>query len=341
MDTTVITPDHSPPISRRAPDASHEAGTMAAYPMLLHIGLHKTGSTWLQNDIFASAGHGFTTATGGPRHGLVADFVTPDAFHYDAQTMRNAYCDHHRAAAEKGLTLVLSHERLSGYPSSGGHDRRLIADRLFATFPEARVLIVLREQRALIRSMYSQHITDGGTGSIARFLDTPEPALGRRPGFRLSFYEFDRTIAYYKSLFGPDHVLALPFERLLDSPGPFVTDIQAFCGMAGTDIGAVKRVNERRPLVMQLAQRPLNALFFHNELSPGALLHIPRFAKRYARTRRVFEAITPAWLEKSMQARLMQAIDRHVGDYYAESNRKTEQLTGISLARYGYPLPGR
>lgn len=334
MDSTVFKPDVSAPIMRHEP-------AVANHPILLHIGMHKTGSTWLQNDIFASAAHGFTTATGAPRHSLVADFVTPDAFHYDAQAVRKAYSDHHREAAENDLTLVLSHERLSGYPSSGGHDRRLIADRLFETFPEARVLIVLREQRALIRSMYSQHITDGGTGSIRQFLDTPEPALGRRPGFRLSFYEFDRTIAYYQSMFGLDRVLALPFEMLGENPGGFVAEIQSFCGIAGTDVGAVKRANERRPLVMQLAQRPLNALFFHNELSPGALFHISRFAKRYGRTRKLFEAITPSWLEKSMQAKLKRTIDRHVGNYYVESNRKTEQLIGRSLASYGYPLAGR
>jgi hypothetical protein len=188
--------------------------------------------------------------------------------------------------------------------------------------------------------MYSQHITDGGMGSIARFLDTPEPGLGRGPGFRLSLYEFDRIIAYYQALFGPDRVLALPFEMLLSSPGAFVSEIQAFCGRAATDIGSVSRANERRPLLMQLIQRPLNALFFHNELSRGALFHIPRFAKRYGRTRRLFEAVTPAWLERSMQARLAGAIERHVGDYYAESNRRTEQITGLSLARYGYPLMG-
>lgn len=334
MDSTVFKPDVSAPVVRDVP-------SVARHPILLHIGMHKTGSTWLQNDIFASAAHGFTTATGAPRHGLVADFVTPDAFHYDAQAVREAYSDHHCDAAENDLTLVLSHERFSGYPSSGGHDRRLIADRLFATFPEARVLIVLREQRALIRSMYSQHITDGGTGSIKQFLDTPEPALGRRPGFRLSFYEFDRTIAYYRSIFGSDRVLALPFEMLSENPVGFVGEIQNFCSIARTDVGAVKRVNERRPLVMQLVQRPLNALFFHNELSPGALFHISRFAKRYGRTRKLFEAITPAWLEKSMQAKLKRTIDRHVGDYYVESNRKTEQLIGRSLAGYGYPLAGR
>ena len=100
-----------------------------------------------------------------------------------------------------------------------GDDRKRarLAERLRATFPEARILLVFREQRALIRSMYSQHITDGGVESLGRFLDTPEPRLGRKPSFNLAVYEFDRLIALYRQLFGPDQVLALPVELLEDS----------------------------------------------------------------------------------------------------------------------------
>src|SRR3546814_8368538 len=94
----------------------------------------------------------------------------------------------------------------------------MIADRLRETFPDARILIVIREQRALIRSMYSQHITDGGTGTLGRFLNRPEPGLGRKPWFDPEVYAFDRLIAYYCGLFGAERVLALPFELLAREP---------------------------------------------------------------------------------------------------------------------------
>lgn len=307
-------------------------------PLLVHIGFHKTGSTWLQKQLFANGENGFTTETGRPRHHIVYDFVTADAFQFRPDEVRASYADHIARAQETGKTLALSHERLSGYPSSGGHDRRLIADRLSATFPNARVLIVLREQRSLIRSMYSQHITDGGTGSIRSFLAAPEPQLGRRPKFRLATYEFDGLINYYQQLFGHGHVLVLPYEMLEKEPGQFVNAIQNFCGFAGAPIGEVSRANESRSLLMQLVQRPLNALFYNNELSPGALINIRRFAPRFGVTRGLFEAISPRWLERHLQGQLRTEIERHVGDYYAQSNWRTQMITGLDLSRYNYPV---
>jgi len=47
---------------------------------------------------------------------------------------------------------VLSAERLSGNPDSGGYDSVHVAEYLAATFPEARVLIVIREQADMLVS---------------------------------------------------------------------------------------------------------------------------------------------------------------------------------------------
>lgn len=318
--------------------ADAEPAQRARAPMLVHIGYHKTGSTWLQDRIFCDPARGLETIADAPRHRLVEDFVRPDALSYDPQATAERYSAYIEAARTRDTTLVLSHERLSGYPSSGGHDRAMIADRLKATFPDASILIVLREQRSLIRSMYSQHITDGGTESLKRFLNTPEPALGRKPSFSLAFYEFDRLIAHYQRLFWPDRVLALPFEMLARAPQAFVDRIAGFSGRPEVALDKVQRTNEKRPLLMQQIQRPLNALFYHNELSPGALFHIRRFHKRYARLRPLFDTISPRFLESRLERRLRDAIDRHVGTYFAASNARTERLTGLALQEYGYPV---
>ena len=191
-------------------------------PLLVHIGLHKTGSTWLQNHAFCDSDLGFASIDNAPRHRIVDHFVRPDPLFYDAPATAAFYAPYCAKACAEGLTLAISHERLSGYPASGGHDRTLIADRLRATFPTCRILIVLREQEALICSMYSQYVTDGGAVSLRRFLTTPEPRLGRKPYFSTELYEFDRLIEYYFGLFGRQNVLVLPFELLSVSPETFV-----------------------------------------------------------------------------------------------------------------------
>ncbi|MBO0663019.1 sulfotransferase [Jiella sp. MQZ9-1] len=310
-------------------------------PMLIHIGYHKTGSTFLQTQVFSSSGRGFYMDPDRSRTEIVRDIVWPDVFDFDPAAARQRYLPSLGEAREAGATLVLSHERLSGYPGNGGFDRRQTADRLAATFPEAKILIVLREQRALLRSMYSQYVTDGGDASIDEFLALPQPRLGRMPHFRLSTYDFDRLILHYQSLFSPERVLVLPFEMFCADPQDFCDRIGGFCGHPPRPLTDTASINEKRPLLMQQAQRFANRHFSRNELSASALLDLKSLPKGFRVFRRAFEAVTPRQLETWMSQRLMRSIARVVGDYYAASNARTAALTGLDLTAYGYPVGDR
>jgi len=228
-----------------------EAATPSIFAnVLIHAGYHKTGSTYLQEFVFRPE-HGLSTETGESRTQIVRDIVVPDNFVFDAGAAREKYRPFVEQAEKQGHRFVLSHERLSGYPPSGGYDRKLVADRLAQTFPGARILLVIREQNSLIRSVYSQYVTDGGDLPLRRFLETPEPALGRVPGFRLEVYEFDRLIEYYRGLFGEKRLLVLPFEMLLRERGAFVNRILAFMDRAPLAQSPGSTTNARRPVTMQ------------------------------------------------------------------------------------------
>jgi hypothetical protein len=315
------------------------AGKTEVAPLLIHIGFHKAGSTWLQQELLNNPEFGFSNSTGELRQQIIMRIGVPDPLSYDASTVASHYAPLIETANKAGRTLTLSHEQLSGHPSSGGRDRRLIADRLRETFPDARILIVFREQRALIQSMYSQHITAGGVESLRHFLSVPEPWCGRRPSFAFEHYEFDKLIRYYRDLFGPDRVLALPLELLGADPAQFASRISTFCGHQKIEITSGERMNVRRPQLMQLIQRPLNMLFFHNDLSPGALIHIKRFNKRYRKyLLPLFQILSPKFVDKRILARQKRTIDQIVGDRYAESNRRTQEQTGLPLREFGYPV---
>lgn len=320
-----------------APERSRRRQSDVA-PLLVHIGYHKAGSTWLQQDLLNDPAAGFTTETGERRQEVIMRIAVPDPLSYDPQNVAAHYGPSLSLAREKGVTLALSHERLSGHPSSGGRDRCMIADRLKATFPDARILIVFREQRALIQSMYSQHISAGGVESLRRYLATPEPGSVRRPSFAFEFYEFDTLIDYYRRLFGADRVLALPLELLGARPSEFASRIAEFCGHPPLERSNSTVRNVRRPQLMQLVQRPLNMLFFHNDLSPGALFHIHRFHLRFKQWRPFFDVISPKFLDDWILDRQRRTVREVVGERYAKSNRRTQDLTGISLGELGYPV---
>lgn len=301
--------------------------------ILIHIGYHKTGSTYLQDHCFQPI-NGYSSNIGGSRARIVKDIAFPDNFSFDHTICRRLYLPYIEAARDKSLRFVLSHERLSGYPPSGSYDRMLIADRLVRTFPAARILIVVREQVSLIRSMYSQYITDGGDLSLDRFLEAPEPQLGRMPGFRLEVYEFDLLIRHYQELFG--RVLVLPFEMMVRDLEGFVCRITEFMEMPPPTSVPKVVTNSRRPATMQVVQRLANRLMSNNELSRGGIVRIPHFARRFARMQPIFARLTPQSFDDRLSSNIDRNIRAFVADHYRDSNNRVIELTGLDLRIFGY-----
>src|SRR6188768_529688 len=80
-------------------------------PLLVHIGFHKTGSTWLQNNLFCDTRFGYQQIADAPRHQIVEHFVLPDPLFFDAEATASLYASYLAATRQAGRTLAISHER--------------------------------------------------------------------------------------------------------------------------------------------------------------------------------------------------------------------------------------
>lgn len=300
---------------------------------LLHIGYHKTGTTWLQKRVFPDEGAGFSFV-GDPRAVLTAFFLV-DPFDFDPETARKRFRRKIGEAEERGLVPVISHERLSGSPYAGGHDGRVVADRLAAAFPGARVLVAIREQTDVILSIYKQYLAWGGAASLEQFL-TPPPGINRMPVFRYAFYEYHRLISHYHGLFGAENVLVLPYELLLASPGDFLGRIGAF---VGTSVVVPERERDNVSLsALSLAlKRRANRLLVRDALNPAPPFEREGANRRLFKAGRRLDERVPVWLLKAQERRWRQLVEDKVGDRYAGSNALTAKLTGLDLESLGYP----
>jgi hypothetical protein len=307
-------------------------------PLLIHIGYHKSASTVLQDQVFARDGSPcFMLHPHEPRHRLVERFVVPAPLAFDSTSTRRSYRPFLEQARSERRTAVLSHERFSGYPPSGGYDSTIIADRLHRTFPEAKILMVFREQFASIISMYLQYITDGGHLSLRDYLYRPQRFLKRMPVFATDFYCYDRLYFHYCELFGAGNVLALPFEQLESDPPGFLNRIAEF---AQVPLGEIKlqRQNVARSSSYQiLLQRHVNRMLGGSELMRGGVLSLPRVQRRIGNlgcSLRPLLASLDRRFEKNMRAYLEQ---RYIG-LFAESNARLDHMIGEDLAQYGYQM---
>jgi hypothetical protein len=318
--------------------------------LLVHIGFHKTATTWLQEHLFAAPGTGFSVVAPDGRDCLYFGWElicgrgweayregrleTP--FDFDPARARRHLEE--LVARQTGVP-VISNEDLSGHIWSGGFAKREIADRLHAVAPEAKILITIREQASLILSSYDHFLWCGGLASLSAYLSTYNEF--QVPLFNRSHLLYDRTVAYYRRLFGHAQVLVLPFEDFRDRPQRFLRQLTDFAGVSPVDLarlGHETRANHNGPKVAAAHHwlRPLNLLGSPNNLNG-------RFA--FGSTRLWRGAVkglshaVPAALARGRERRARATVARLLGDTYAASNARLAMLTGIDLAGLGYVMP--
>jgi len=237
------------------------------------------------------------------------------------------------------LSPVVSFERFSGNPFSGGYDSKEIADRLVQVFPGARVLVIVREQRSMIVSTYKQYVREGGALPPSKFIRPPTSRSMRVPWFDLRHFEYHRLLAYYRSLFGPESVLALTYEQFVADPRAFVAELASFAGRPLDDatlssLPFDSKTNPGPPATAIAARRRLNGLGVRSDLNPAPPLASPVFWRLGKQIDRM--SLAPRRIVVAEEKKLRQTVAKNVGDMYVESNRRTAELTGIDLGEYGW-----
>lgn len=295
---------------------------------LIHVGYVKTGSTWLQTRLFWARDGVFVPAL--DRATLVDRLIRPSRLYYDDSLMKVDLERRLDSADRRGAIPLVSHERLSGAPISGGYDAYELAERLYGLMPNARVLIVIREQRSHLISIYQEYVNQGGACSLERFLHTHNRV--RFPSFDWRYLCYHFLISRYQELFGADSVHVLPFELLKRSSVGFVTSLADFLHArlpCSLDPGVIRRSKSlwRVPL-----DRRLNFLFFRTDINPAAPFHWPSVRK----VSRLMEVVTETRGENWLRNRYRRYIDNVMPNDIAISNRRTEHIVHQDLRKLGY-----
>ena len=306
---------------------------------LLHLGYHKTATTWLQNAVFCDETLSFISPWG-PQAGIAVDeFVLANPFRFDPTQARLRFEEGLARARARELVPVLSNEALCGQPVSGGRFAygKVVLERLHETFPDGKVLIVVREQRTALLSHYREYIANGFHGDLARFIGGPELPPGFAPDCPLDHFEYDGLVGHAQSLFGTDSVLVLPFEMLKGEPESFLAELYRFIGRPAHP------VPDRPP--ERIGVKGLGLAFKQacNRINFGETDWArPRqsvSARAVSKAAGWVERLAPDAWQGAYEERLREYIEAQIGGRYAPSNARLENLTGLDLGHYGYALP--
>ena len=309
-------------------------------PPLIHIGFPKALSSWLQKHLFKPE-HGFVSILNSMEATISVIDPTPFSF---SEQQALAYIAHslEKTPEHQGLTPVISAEALIGNPYCGGFNAKQNADRLHQLFPEGRVLLIVREQKQLIRSLYKTLVTWGMPHSITRLLHPVDTSLA--PQFNFDFLRFDLAVFYYQQLFGKANVLVLPYEQFQQDPKAFLQQLFEFSGQVSekslSKLPVQKRVNINQTLLNLYLQRAHNYLFLSSPFNYAGLFQSTE-ARTHTRLKRSKQNPFPAWIDHWLEERFRQRVLKSCDGQFAASNTRLELLTGITVSQYGYETNGK
>lgn len=302
---------------------------------IVHLGYHKTATTWLQKQLFPRAlSHEFI-----PRKTVQQAFLAPPGMHFDAGEARRLL-----ALENRNRPVLLSEENLSGYLHNGGLHGFVapeMARRLHQVLPEARIVVFIRNQFDICRASYAQYVSGGGTWGPRRYFAAAGKVRGaltrpwKAPMFEFEHFEFDRLITLYDGLFGRQQVHVYPYEWLRDRDA-LVARMERDLGLAVDPAGASeRRANRSLGAFGQTVLRAVNLFTRQSVVNKDWIVDLPggqglRHAAKAVLSRMPGCNRRPAMLPAPIRER--------IAAHYPESNRRLLALRDLPLAELGYPL---
>ncbi|NBC47987.1 MAG: hypothetical protein GVY22_08350 [Gammaproteobacteria bacterium] len=305
---------------------------------LLHVGYHKTGSTWFQKQLYPyTQSHCYI-----PRRPVQEALLMERGFDFDPDRARDIL-----TAASDSSPLIICEEELSGNPHSAGMYgafSKVVSERLQSTFPDSEVIIFIRNQVDMTAALYRHYLREGGTHSPQRYLcpDRWRNDVRRHPFkypvFSLGFLDYRGLTQHYRRLFGDSRVHIFAFELFRDDPRSFVA---AFVERFGIKVDITRL--DYRPSNQGLSRNAMVAARFLNHLTYRSVLDKRWIGPLISNKIR---SNLPLWLSRSplsgprqsasdlLGARLVAEIEEH----FATPNHELAQQTGLPLKALGYPM---
>ncbi|MBX9695991.1 MAG: sulfotransferase [Cyanobacteria bacterium] len=310
--------------------------------ILFHIGYHKTGTTWLQAHLFTNSDLGLRLMD---RDFVRTRMMVPGPFEFDANGTREQFNSMVSKIEATQLTPVISNEGLSGSPHAGGYNSKELADRIYAVCPQARILIVVREQQSAILSNYAQYVSIGGRASLQDYVQPKKRWQTRIPLFRLEHFKYHLLVSYYKKLFGANNVTVLPYELFVAEPEQFVERVLNSCRVPVkaeelSQLPFERKENKKRSASGLETKRLLN-VFYPLETFHNLQTNTPQEAWRRSfvdTTADLVGKLCPPSLDDALNQKNRQWLKEFLADTYAESNAIISADCGLELSRWGYRL---
>jgi hypothetical protein len=300
--------------------------------MFIHIGYPETATTLLQQNIFPYHPEIEYWNRHTPKYAWLNDIVTLHDFDFNADKIRlkaiNVW------GVETAKIKLISWERLLGHPYTGGRESRVIADRLHAIFPDAKIIICIRHQLDMIDSLYRQYVHQGGSCNFEEFLNLDHE---NNVWFFFDYLFYDRIVAYYQKLFGFNSVFVCLYESLKETPARFMNRLFLFLNIKRLSVGLNTKVNQGMSPVSVKIARTLNRFVHSVSFNPDPV--IPSALVNSRSVRKLLQGyLDPSLFNRLSDPKSFISKKEVLNNYFRKTNRSLLKRLDLPLKKYHYPL---
>jgi hypothetical protein len=298
--------------------------------VVFHVGFHKTGTSYLQGYIFPLANN-YKVFSWVECDALFKPLLQKNDAFYKAEQTQAQF----KKMYDGPLPVMFSYEEFVGplfYQSSPNLTTPI---QRIKELGVTQIVFTIRNQYALLDSIYRQYIQKGGVVRSKDFLDESLRI------FAMDYCNFYPIIQHFVKVFGKENVLVLPSEELKKKEAAVLERLQAFCGIS-FDLEDRQKKLDKRTTNVSLSNLSLALLRRFNHISynyyrPSSLISKKLKSRRL---RNVLQSwLDPSFLSKfSNKENYFKKEKERIDRYYAENNRKLNEEFGLHLETYKYPM---
>ncbi len=289
---------------------------------LIHIGYPKTATTWFQKNFYPFV----EDINFIKRKDVLENLIHPNSFNFNKDNIKGYFNSNNR--------IIICEEIILGSNMLTVKKRAL---RLKAAFPDAKIVIFIREQADIIASKYYQYIKGGGNYNIDKFVSNFFANI-TLPKF--AKYEYDKVIKLYYHLFRKENVYVFLYEDFLSNNIEFIKTFQERFNLIFNinNIDLTKKNEKYRKNIMRIAQ--LTNVFTNRKAHfKNYIIHVPYW---YTITRKAFYFLNKYKIFGKIPSPLEilgKKNYNYIKDFFKESNNILyNELNLKKIAEYDYSL---
>lgn len=295
--------------------------------VILHIGYPKTATKWFLGNFYPYVKN--------------AGIIYNENLYYDTTPGKEFFevkPDEHYI--EKELKIIATHA-LSGFGEGKlkiGSFRPFFLKHLKQKFPDASIIIFIRNQYDFLSSLYSSYLKKGGTEKIQSFYKRNTNDDGAF--FSFDYLNYAKAIMDFQNEFGPEKVNVFLYEDFLENNFQFLSEFSSRFNISiDLDKISYQKKNEKlRSGLITLLQQS-NKLFEKGLQPKKSSINAPFIFSKINLNIDKLNQYNVFGKRLSSNQLLTDDLKAFIHEYYKDSNKILIDNFGLeAISKYKYPL---